>query len=91
MPPTNKPNFLSIAGTVIAILLAVIGYFLNGVYEEIKEVRSMLTTLMVNNGELRKEVEGLKNSHAEVWERVKKHDEQFLKFYQDQYAIKFKK
>lgn len=83
MSSIEKPNFTSIAGTIITILLCIIGYFLSGVYTELKEMRSVLTTILVSNGELAKDVEAVKYDQVKIWAKLERIDAQVLKFYQE--------
>jgi hypothetical protein len=85
MLPVEKPNFNSIAGTIIMLLLCVIGYFLSGVYTELKEMRNVLTNILVTNGQLNKDVETLKNDQSKIWTKMSDYDAQILKYYQEQF------
>jgi hypothetical protein len=89
--PEKQSHFTSIAGGIIMLLLTVIGYFLSGVYTELREMRTVLVNILVSNGELNKEVEALKLDQSKLWTRMAEHDAQILRFYQDQFDNKSKK
>lgn len=83
MSSIEKPNFTSIAGAIITILLCVIGYFLSGVYTELKEMRTVLTSILVSNGQLARDVDALKYDQVKIWAKLERIDAQVLKFYQE--------
>ena len=88
MSSIEKPNFTSIAGSIIMLLLCVIGYFLSGVYTELKEMRNVLTNILVTNGQLNRDVEALKYDQKKIWDKLDKVDAQILKFYQIEPQVK---
>lgn len=67
------------------LLLCVIGYFLSGVYTEIKELKNAITTVLIENGKFSKDVEVLKEGQSKLENRINEHDQLMLKFYQDSY------
>lgn len=72
------------------LLLCVIGYFLSGVYTEIKDLKNVMTTVLIESGKFGKDVESLKDGQSKLENRMNTQDQVMLKFYQDQYEVKKK-